>query len=53
MADGLKIGNLGQIFVIKFLTSVKIPPYHHDLWEISVNVNNSFGLLATHSFTNY
>ena len=50
MVDGPKIGNLCQIFVIKFMTSVKIPPYH--LWEIFANVINSFGLFATHYFRN-
>ena len=30
----------------------KTSSYHKDLWGISANVNNIFGLFITHSFTN-
>ena len=33
--------------------SFKIPTYRQDLWAISANVNIYFGLVVTHSFTNF
>ena len=65
--DGSKIRNLGLTkknpkhqflppFIIAFISQVKafklLIFWHQDLWGISANVNNIFGLLIAHSFTN-
>ena len=43
-------------FIIAFISQVKtfklLTFWHQGLWEIVANVNNIFGLLAAHSFTN-
>ena len=43
-------------FIIAFISQVKafklLIFWHQDLWGISANVNNIFGLLIAHSFTN-
>ena len=39
--------------IVKSLSFGKIPKYHQNLWDISANVNNYFGLFATHSFKKF
>ena len=39
-----------QIYGVKSLSFGKIPTYHQYLWVISANINNYFGLFATHFF---
>ena len=49
--DGAKISRSRNCWALEIL--IKILTYRQDLWAISANVNIYFGLVVTHSFTNF